>query len=337
MTFDNRPNVTSIPATRTWNAGNNNYDVAKNTGTAKGFIPEIWSDEIIAQYELSIVAANHVKKMSMKGKKGDTMHIPRPARGDASIKVIEESVTLQAPDTDDLPLVVDKHYEYSVHIEDLAETQALSSLRRFYTEDAGYALAKRVDTDLLDLGVGFGDGDPDRDPTLSLSWEHSQSFVADPNGIAPYVGNTGTLAPSITDKSTIIEMVRVLDEQDVPMSGRCMIVHPIVVADLRKIDEFISADYVSGQPTVSGKIGQLYGIDIYVSTNCPVVENLGAGGRNIANFLFHRDAMVLVEQMGIRSQTQYQQEYLATLYTADRLYGCSTYRKNNGIVLTVGR
>lgn len=76
----------------------------------------------------------------------------------------------------------------------------------------------------------------------------------------------------------------------------------------------------------------LYGVDIYVSTNVPEIE---AG--IFANYLFHRDALVLVEQQGIRSQTQYKQEYLATLYTADRVYGCATYRPESGIVLAVGR
>ena len=45
------------------------------TSTANTFIPEIWSDEIVAAYKKSLVAANLVKKMSFKGKKGDTVHI----------------------------------------------------------------------------------------------------------------------------------------------------------------------------------------------------------------------------------------------------------------------
>ena len=36
------------------------------------FIPEIWSDEIIASYKKNLVAANLFKKMSFTGKKGDT-------------------------------------------------------------------------------------------------------------------------------------------------------------------------------------------------------------------------------------------------------------------------
>ena len=40
------------------------------------------------------------------------------------------------------------------------------------------------------------------------------------------------------------------------------------------------------------------------------------------------DSMVLVEQLGIRSQTQYKQEYLGTLFTADTIYGVKALRTN---------
>jgi len=42
------------------------------------FIPELWSDEIVAAYKKNLVLANLVNKMSMVGKKGDTLHIPKP-------------------------------------------------------------------------------------------------------------------------------------------------------------------------------------------------------------------------------------------------------------------
>ena len=54
--------------------------------TAEVFIPAIWSDEVIAAYKSNLVAANLFKKMSFKGKKGDTIHIPKPTRGEASLK-----------------------------------------------------------------------------------------------------------------------------------------------------------------------------------------------------------------------------------------------------------
>jgi len=45
--------------------------------------------------------------------------------------------------------------------------------------------------------------------------------------------------------------------------------------------------------------------------------------------------MVLAEQQGVRSQTQYKQEFLGTLYTADRLYGTQVIRPETGFVMAV--
>ena len=64
--------------------------------TAATFIPEIWSDEIVAAYKKNLVAANLVKKMNFRGKKGDTVHIPSPTRGSASAKSASTQVTLIA-------------------------------------------------------------------------------------------------------------------------------------------------------------------------------------------------------------------------------------------------
>ena len=56
---------------------------AGNTAVTEAatFIPEIWSDEIIAAYQKNLKMAPLVKKIAMNGKKGDKLHIPKPTRG----------------------------------------------------------------------------------------------------------------------------------------------------------------------------------------------------------------------------------------------------------------
>ena len=51
--------------------------------------------------------------------------------------------------------------------------------------------------------------------------------------------------------------------------------------------------------------------------------------------MMHKDALGLVEQMGVRSQTQYKQEYLGDLFTSDTLYGVGELRNNAGIAFVV--
>jgi hypothetical protein len=105
------------------------------------------------------------------------------------------------------------------------------------------------------------------------------------------------------------------------------------------IDRYVSSDFVTGQVVNSGLIGNLYGVDIYVSANCRTIEaaadNTAGSADTRAALLFHTDAIVMAEQMSVRSQTQYKQEYLSTLYTADTLYGVQVYRPEAGFVLAI--
>jgi len=297
--------------------------------TAATFIPEIWSDEIIAAYEKSLVLANLVNRMPMTGKKGDVVHIPKPTRGDASAKAASTQVTLIAATESEVQVAIDKHFEYSRLIEDITDVQALTSLRQFYTSDAGYALAKQADTDLFALTKSFGDSD-------GADYVHSNSFYMDAStNLTAYAVDTVAAADVFSDDG-FREAIKELDDNDVPMDQRFLVVPPSVVQTIRGITRYNSADFVSGQPTVNGNIGSLYGIDIFVSTNCPVVETAAAnsaGGELKAGILGHRDAMVFAEQMGVRTQTQYKQEYLGDLFTADTLYGVKVLRPESALTL----
>ena len=295
------------------------------------FIPELWSDEIRASYEKNLVLAKLVKRLSMKGKKGDTMHIPAPVRGTAYTKTENTAVTLQNNTESEVTVVIDKHYEYSRLIEDIANVQALDSLRRFYTEDAGYALARQIDTDLFALGKNLGNG-------TGSSWVHSNSYYIDaPNGLSAYATSTVTTSDVFTDAG-FRSLIQLMDDADVPMDNRYFVIPPALRNAIMGIDRYVSSDFVNGRGVQNGKIGELYGIDIYVTSNCPEVEtaaNNSVGDRLIAAMLMHKDSLILAEQMGVRSQTQYKQEYLANLYTADTLYGVKAYRPDSAFVLVV--
>ena len=295
---------------------------------AATFIPEIWSDEIIAAYQKNLKMAPLVKKIAMNGKKGDKLHIPKPTRGDANAKAADTAVTI----------IANTESEYSRLIEDIVEVQALSSLRQFYTDDAGYSLAVRVDTDLHACGTGFGDGGVVVHGAAATDYQHTGCFFNDGGTTTQYTDDTAVAADVFTD-AFYRDMIQKLDDNNVPMEGRVLIIPPSVRKTIMGLDRYVSSDFVSGQTTNSGLIGNLYGVDVYVSANCATIE---AAGDNTASsidtrgaLLFHKDAIVLAEQQSVRSQTQYKQEYLSTLYTADCLYGVQVYRPEAGFVLAI--
>jgi hypothetical protein len=309
-----------------------------NKTAAATFIPEIWSDEVIAAYQKNLKMAPLVKKLPMTGKKGDVIHIPKPIRGAASAKVADTAVNIQANVEGELQISVDRHFEYSRFIEDIVEVQALNSLRQFYTEDAGYQLALKVDTDLMNAATGFGDGTLDLAAPSGADWENSNSYFFDAaaTGGTPlslFDANGGAHDVAAGDNFTdagFRQAIQLLDDADVPMDGRCIVVPPVVRNTIMGTERFSSSDFVSGQTVNTGLIGNLYGVDVYVSSNCPTLETNVRGC-----ILMQKDAIVHAEQMSVRSQTQYKQEYLSTLYTADTLYGVQVYRPEAGLVLAV--
>lgn len=288
--------------------------------TAATFIPEVWSDEIVASYKKNLVAANVIKKMSFKGKKGDTVHIPAPTRGDASAKAANTQVTLIAATEGEKTVSINQHWEYSRLIEDIVEAQALSSLRQFYTDDAGYALAKKVDSTLIQLGRSTNGGDG----TAAYTGAYSGA-----DGTTAYTGTAGAL----TD-AAIRRTIQRLDDNDVPMDGRFLIVPPSTRNTLMGIARFTEQAFVGesggGNTIRNGEVGNVYGIPVFVTSNADAATD----GDRIC-LLGHKEFAVLVEQMGVRTQTQYKQEYLGTLFTADVLFGVGELRDGSAIALAV--
>lgn len=297
--------------------------------TADKFIPEIWSDEIIAAYKANLVAANLFSKMSFKGKKGDTLHIPKPTRGSASAKAASSQVTLIAATESEVQVLINKHYEYSRLIEDIVETQALSSLRRFYTDDAGYALATQVDTDLIQLGRAVGTG-----TAYSTAAASTNAFIGS-TGATVY--NSSSSNAAALGDAGIRRSIQRLDDNDVPMSDRFLIVPPTTRNTLMGLARFTEQSFTGeaagGNTIRNGQIGDVYGVKVYVSTNADTAAGNSATDRIC--LLAHKDAFVLAEQMGVRSQTQYKQEYLGTLFTSDMLYGVAELRDSSAVALAV--
>jgi len=300
------------------------------TSVANNFIPELWSDEVIGAYKSNLVIANLVTKLSHKGKKGDTIHIPVPARGSASAKAANTQVTLSAATNSVINISIDQHYEYSKLIEDIAEVQSLASMRKFYTDDAGYALSTQVDTKLGTLWEALQGGTVAGDN--AASWE--TAYIGS-TGNTLYTGNSSNAA-DITDAGIRALMLK-LDNADVPMDNRSLIVPPVAANDMLGINRFTEQQFIgSGDAIKTGKIGMIYGVDVYISTNVPTTTQSGGdGATDRVGCLMHRDALVLAEQVGVRSQTQYKQEYLGDLFTSDTIYGVGELRNDAGVAFVV--
>lgn len=309
---------------------------------AANFVPALWSDEVVAGYKSNLVLANLIRKLNHRGKKGDTIHIPTPARGVAVNKVAQSVVTLQpfvdASGIGGITISIAKHKEYSRLIEDIVDVQALPSLRRFYTDDAGYAIAKRVDRDIFfqaaaGTTVAGVAGTAVEDAatgniTAASTWS---AFVGD--GTTKWNSAAAGNATDLTDLG-IRRGVFNLDAVDAPMAGRYLVLPPVAKALLLGVARFTQQAFTgeagSGNSIRNGLVGNVYAVEVYVTNNMPGVLNANGTNQAVA-WMLQRDSVVLVEQMGIRTQQQYKQEFLADLFTADMIYGTGMLRGGSAI------
>ena len=298
--------------------------VLTNADTA-GFVPEIWSDEIFAAKKQNLVLASLVRRLNVKGKKGNAVNLPVPARGAASSKSVNATVTTITESGDDIQILLTAHWEYSRLIEDVVGIQAAPSLRKFYTDDAGYALADAVDTQLFAAAQALNSG------TAGTNlWEGA---VIAGDGTTAFVAAAGNANSTAITDAGIRRVIQILDDNNMPMNDRYMVVPPVGRRTMMGLARFTEQAFSgSGDPIRNGKLGMVYGMTVHASSNCPTPSTATTVRIGL---IAHKDALVLAEVLGPRVQTQYKQEYLATLLTADTIFGYGEVYDLGGIAIAM--
>ena len=325
--------------------GTNHVTLTRASAAARvrsnsAFIRELWTDELIAAYKANLVMPQLTVVMPFVGKKGDTAHVPTPTRGAPSVKAAETQVTLISVQETKKQFLIDQHWEYSRLIEDIVDVQADDTLRQFYTDDGGYALAKQVDTILHQEGAKFAGNDAA--PTVE-GVNYSKAVIGTPTAGALVVwdpaanANAGNAAV-LTDAGIRL-MIRELDDNDGPSRNRVLVIPPVEKKNLTGIQRFTEEAFVGERGpdnTIrNGRVGNVYGVEVFVSTNNETVADGGASTDQRACLMFQKEALVMIEQMRPRVQTQYIRQYLGDLFTADTIFGTGVLRPEGGIAIVV--
>lgn len=282
-------------------------------------------DEIQAAFKKYVVLAMLTRKLNVKGKKGDTIKLPKPVRGSASAKSANTVVnTIVASGGSSVTISLTAHYEYSRLIEDIAEVQALASMRRFYTDDAGYALALKKDSVIFDEARNLNSG------SGASTWTGG---VIAGDGTTAFVDASGNAnATAITDAG-IRRVIQFIDDNDIPQNDRFLAIPPVARRVMMGLARFTEQAFVGDGKTIrNGKLGDVYGVGVYVTNNCPVPTSATTAK---VGLLAHPDALILAEVYGPRVQTQYKQEYLANLLTADTIFGVKMAYTAGGLALVM--
>lgn len=277
------------------------------TTTGANFIPEVWSQMIKRAVEENLVMASRVLRFDADvSRKGDIIHVPDLSNLTANDKSANTQITLNAPSESVTDITINKHKECSFNLEDILNAQSQYELMKMYADKAGYALAEKIDSDLIALYSGL-----------------SQIV--------------GTGAAALTE-ATLASGVALLDIANAPLTDRHLVIHPTAKKDLIQIANFVQAQtagYSMGNnprsPILTGSFGELYGIEVAVTTQIVDLSSTNTALDGLQNLLFHKEAFALAVQKGIRTQTQYRLEYLSDLFVADVLYGVLEFRDAFGV------
>ena len=212
--------------------------------TAAKFIPEVWASDIQKHVKANLVLADLVKRADADvAQYGDTVHFPFLAEVAARDKTAGSDVTFDAATEAEIVLDIDKHKYFAFVVEDIVKAQSKYDLRSAYTEAAGYAVAKAIDSSIAGLATGLSQ-------TVS--------------------------AGAALEDADVISAIELLDAGDVPRENRAFVIHPEAMSDLRALDKFTRYDAVGQQGVQAGRnnglVANVYGIDVYMTTQVTTTE-----------------------------------------------------------------
>ena len=264
------------------------------TTTAANFIPEMWSDALLDYAERMFRLRNQVSDFSgMLADGGDTLHIPKVTEETAAAKSADTAVTYSANTDGKIDLSVDQHHYEAKRIEDIVKVQESADLFNMYARSMGYAIAKKVEN--------------------YLAVDVIQSATGNDTALATDNQLTAALLRS--------GLVKLLDAgHDYTDGNSWLYASPEVYSYLLGLDEFVHFDKRGDEAgQVSGKVGDVYGMPVHVSTDW---DDDGDTGDETAS-IFKREAVYFAMQMSPRVQSSYDIDYLATSVVADVLFGAS--------------
>jgi len=271
------------------------------------FIPEIWINEVRAALETALVMTSKFKHINFEGMKGDTAHIPDISDLAANDMQASGAVTPQAITEGEFLLQVQQWKESSFLISDLIKVQGQYDLRTEYTKKAGFAIAKAIETY---LATKLGD--------TSFAEFDGDGTAATANGAAITIAG-------------ILKAFETLDNNNVPETGRNIFVAPSSRNVMLQIPQFVSIDYVDTKPTVTKKIGELFGVPVLTSNLVP--STVKTATSRINALVAHSDAVALAIQMKARVQAEYILEKLGWLFVADSVFDAGVFRSESLVKL----
>lgn len=234
---------------------------ATNPAYSGTFIPTIWSAKLNAKFYAASTFASICNKnwegdIANLGDKVVINNIPSLTITDY---VVGGNLSYQTPTPNTIEMQVDRAKAFAFQVSDVLDYQAKPELMSMFSDDASQQM--RVVMDSTCIYRTFSNG--------AAANQGNNAGVK--SGL--FVLGTGTAPVALTAANVlqkVLELASVLDEQNVPDSGRWLLIDPLTRTLL--LQSNIAQAYLTGDatsPVRNGLIGRIDRFDIYVSNNLP--------------------------------------------------------------------
>ena len=232
--------------------------VPSHSGT---FIPEVWSSKLIEKYYDSTVLSS-ISNTNYEGEirnQGDKVIIRTTPTLEINDYSIGQTLVNQRPEAPVVELNIDKGFYWSTIIDDVVEKQQDIDQMNIWAQDAAEQLKIKLDSRVLGSIV------PDVSATNKGATAGRISGNID-------LGATG--APEAVTKDNILEYIlkmgQVLDEQNVPETGRFLVL-PFWATTRLKLSDIKDASLTNdgASPLRNGRVGMIDRFTVYNSNLLP--------------------------------------------------------------------
>jgi hypothetical protein len=266
------------------------YSGTPGTGS---FIPQIWSKKLASKfYDATVLTA--ISNTDYQGEitaQGDLVRIRTIPSLAISDYTAGQNLVLQRPTSNVIDLLIDKGKSWSAVVDDVIDVQSDLNLMNMWAQDAAEQMMISIDTVVLGSIVP------------SFSAQNRGNTAGRVSANIP-LGATG--APVLLTKANVIDHLvdlgQTLDEQNIPQTGRYVVL-PFWVAALLKKSDLKNADMmgdVSGSVLRNGLLGTIDRFTVYQSNNLPSVLDTGRQAYSI--IAGHKQGLTFASQL-VKTET----------------------------------
>jgi hypothetical protein len=242
------------------------------------FIPEIWSGKMIEKfYDATVLAA--ICNSDYEGEianQGDKVIIRTKPTITINPYEAEQALVVERPSSNIVELLIDKGHYFNTILDDVMEVQADLNQLSMWADDASEQMKITIDTEVLLAMLDTATAVENRGLTAGrISASVNLGVTTNPVDLVARPDGTNT---EIID--LIVGLGQVLDEQNIPETGRWITLPAWVCAMIKRSelrDASLSGDSIS--ISRNGRLGMIDRFTIYMSNLLPngVAGSLAAG------------------------------------------------------------